>query len=81
MKHFKDFGTMYSPFIPSYATIKIITDEVLQYPDTEYVAREIVLKILTRRCISQYGKPLSKNDFDIVGFDTFNSSLNSTLDT
>lgn len=46
--------------------IKIITDEVLQHSDTEFVAREIVLKILTRRCITVYGKPISTNDFEFA---------------
>ena len=46
--------------------IKIITDEVLQHKDTEFVAREIVLKILTRRCVTKYGKPMSDNDFEFA---------------
>ena len=64
---FMDMRNLFSEKVANKnAFIKIITDEVLQYPDTEYVAREIVLKILTRRCVTQYGKPLSKNDFEFA---------------
>ena len=64
---FMDYRNLFSEKLANKnAFIKIIANEVINHPDKDFIAKEVVEKILTRHAVTEYGEPVSKRDFEFA---------------